>query len=70
MSYHLPPVRMKVIKKPINRSSCLAHQISNQASIHEDVGLIPGFAHWIQHCLRLQHRSQMGLGSGIAVAVV
>ena len=40
--------------------------------IHEDAGLIPGLLSGlrIQCCHELQCRSQMWLGSGIAVAVV
>ena len=42
-----------------------AQQIKNPTRIHEDVGSIPGFTQCKLHC-----RSQMCLGSCIAVAVV
>ena len=41
--------------------------VMNPTSIHEDTGLIPGPAHWVKE---LWCRSQMPLGSGVAVAVV
>ena len=47
----------------------VAQQIKNLISIHEDVGLIPGLNGLrIQHCCKLQGRSQMQLGSSAAVA--
>ena len=43
----------------------------NLTSILEDAGWIPGLPQWlsIQHYHRLQCRSRMWLGSGIAVAL-
>ena len=49
----------------------VAQQVKNPTSIHEDVGLIPGLAQlriWL--CHKLQCKSNMRLGSCIAVAVV
>ena len=44
----------------------------NPTNIHEDMGLIPGLAQRVNywHCCELWCRSQMQLGSSIAVAVV
>ena len=52
------------------RSSCHGSDF-NSTRFHEEAGWIPGLTHWlrIQHCCELQCRSQMLLGSGIAVAV-
>ena len=44
----------------------MAWQVNNSTSIHEDVGSIPGLAHWVKD---LQHRSKMWLASGVAMAV-
>ena len=45
--------------------------VANLSSIHEDAGSIPAPLRGlrIQHCHELQCRSQMQLGSGVAVAV-
>ena len=50
----------------------MAQQLTNQISIHEDVGLIPGLAQWLRiwHCHELWYRSQTWLGSCTAVAEV
>ena len=46
----------------------MAQWVKNPTSIHEDTGLMPGGLR-IWCCRELWHRSQMQLGSGIAVAV-
>ena len=45
---------------------------TNLTSIHKDTGSIPDLARWLRiwHCLELWYRSQMQVGSGMAVAVV
>ena len=45
----------------------VAQQVTNLTSIHEDVALLSGL--WIQRCHELWCRSQLWLGSVIAVAV-
>ena len=51
--------------------SIVAQQLMNPTSVHEDVVLIPGLSRLrIWHCQEPWCRSQMRLGSGIAVAVV
>ena len=44
---------------------------TNLTSIHKDTGSIPDLARWLRiwHCLELWYRSQMQVGSGMAVAV-
>ena len=49
----------------------MAQQVKNPASIHEDSSSIPGLSQWVKNpvLLQLQCRSQMQLGSSVAVAV-
>ena len=50
----------------------MAQQVKNLTSTPENVGLIPGLAGGlrIHCCCKLQHKLQMCLGSGVAVAVL
>ena len=50
----------------------MAQQLMNPTRIHKDAGSIPGLDSElrIQHCHELWCRLQMGLGSGVAMAVV
>ena len=50
----------------------VAQLVANPNSIQEDRGLIPGLNQWVGDLVwcELRCRSQMWLGSGIAVAVV
>ena len=49
----------------------LLSRLGTQQSVHEDVSSIPGLTQWlrIQHCHKLQLRSQMQLGSSVAVVL-
>ena len=48
----------------------MAQQVKNPTSIHENASLIPDLAQWIKdHALSQAAKSQMWLGSTIAVAV-
>ena len=60
------------IKKKIFGSSHCGSVVMNLASIREDVVLIPGLTPWVGDLVwpELWCRSQMWLGSHVAVAVV
>ena len=49
----------------------MAQQVKNPTSIHEDMGSILASLTELRiwHCRKLQGRSQMQLGSGMAIAV-
>ena len=48
----------------------VAQQVKKLTSMHEDVSSISGLAHWVRiwHCCKLWPRSQMRLGSQVAMA--
>ena len=53
--------------------SCCGSVLTNPTNIHKDTGSVPDLTQWVLRiwcCHELQCRSQMPLGSGIAVAVV
>lgn len=49
----------------------MAQRLKTEHNLCEDAGSIPDLAQWvrIQHCWKLQYRSQKQVGSSIAVAV-
>ena len=57
------------VKKPERWSSSCGVAETNLTCIHEDADLIPGLTQWVRIC-ELWCRSQMWLGSQVAVVVV
>ena len=47
----------------------MAQWVMNLTSVHEDVGWVPGLAHWVRSSI-VWCRLQMWLGSRVAEAVV
>ena len=60
------------VKNPTAGSSCCGSVVTNLTSNHENSGLVPGLAQWVENpgCCELWHRLQTWLGSGVDVAVV
>ena len=60
-----------IIKNADSWSSHCGSAVMNPTRIHEDVGLIPGIAQWVEDrcCHELWCRLQMQLESGVAMAV-
>ena len=59
------------LKEKINGVPIVDQRVKNLTSIHEDAGLTPGLTQWLRilHYHELQCRSQVQLGSGMAVAL-
>ena len=72
LSRELPCPLKKNKKKTHGRVPIAAQQVKNLTSIYEDVGSIPGLAQPVKDTVlpQLWHRSQLCLGSGVALAVV
>ena len=48
VNFIFPSKCMFLFHKSLSGSSHCGSAVTNPAGIHEDVGLIPGFAHWVQ----------------------
>ena len=46
----------------------MAQYVKNPTGVYEVAGSIPGLTQWVKD--KLQHRSQIQLGSGVAMAAV
>ena len=61
----------KMTNMTTSRVPFVAQWLMNPTRNHENEGSIPGLelSDWIQHCCELWYRSQMRLGSHVAVAI-
>ena len=71
--FQLPIVNcnQKILKGKFQGIPVIAQRVKNPTSVHEDLGSITGLDRGLKiwHCHKLWPRSQMWLGSHIAVAV-
>ena len=55
-------------KKSFTGVPVVAQYVKNPTGVYEVAGSIPGLTQWVKD--KLQHRSQIQLGSGVAMAAV